>query len=397
VTQARVSTLALLTSLYFVQGLPYGFQSIALPLFLTKSGLSLTAVGFAGALSAPWMLKLVWSPLVDRYGSRRSWIIPLQAMLACACMAAAYATVEDALPRLLALVFAMNVFTATQDIAVDAFAIDRLQPKDLGLGNSAQVVGYKLGMLTGGGALFAAYALIGWQGIFFAMASFCIVVMSVLIAQREPSARREMKWSELGGRLRDALKIPGTGWLLLFVATYKTGEELATKMFGPYLVRQGHAPEQVAVWLGTWVMIASLLGSLLGGVLATRMRLLNAVAWAAALRILPLIAQWAMVAGLIPISASSVIAVASVEHFFAGALTTAMFALMMASVDKRIGGTHYTLLASVEVLGKAPGGLLSGLAVDTLGFSATFLIAVGLSVAFLILVLPMRSMVKAGA
>ena len=60
------------------------------------------------------------------------------------------------------------------------------------------------------------------------------------------------------------------------------------------------------------------------------------------------------------------------EHFFGGLLTTAMFSLMMASVDRRIGATHFTLLASVEVIGKAAPGLLSGLMADTLGFQAVF-------------------------
>ena len=59
-------------------------------------------------------------------------------------------------------------------------------------------------------------------------------------------------------------------WLLAFVATYKVGEEMATKMFGPFLVRQGHAPEQVATWLGTWVMVASLSGSFFGSVADVR-------------------------------------------------------------------------------------------------------------------------------
>src|SRR5262249_51982331 len=164
------------------------------------------------------------------------------------------------------------------------------------------------------------------------------------------------------------------------------GEELATRMFGPWLVKQGNSPETVATWLGTWVMIASLLGSLFGGLPATRMRLLASVGWTAALRVLPLIGQWALVAGLIPLrpwSPGSVIAIASVEHFFAGALTTCMFALMMSRVDKRIGGTHYTLLAAVEVFGKSPSALASGRIVEVLGFPSTFLIAIAASIAFL--------------
>src|SRR5205085_8110268 len=120
------------------------------------------------------------------------------------------------------------------------------------------------------------------------------------------------------------------------------------------------------------------------------MKLLSSVAVTAALRVIPLVGQWAIVSGFIPISALSVIAIASVEHFFAGALTTCMFALMMSRVDKRIGGTHYTLLAAVEVFGKSGPALTSGVLVDAVGFSTTFIVAIALSVAFMALVGPMR-------
>jgi PAT family beta-lactamase induction signal transducer AmpG len=397
-----LGTVSLLTSLYLVQGLPFGFQSNALPLFMLRENVSLAKIGLAGALSLPWLLKPLWAPLVDKYGHlgfgrRKSWIVPLQFLLALACIGAAYSEPGAALPRLIVIVLLMNLLTATQDIAVDAFAVDRLGKEDLGLGNAAQVVGYKLGMLAGGGLLVALSVYTGWQGMFFSMAGLCLLVMLVLIFQRERPAAGEpeqphekLPWRELVSRLWKALNVKGGLWLLLFVATYKIGEELATRMFGPWLVKQGNSPETVATWLGTWVMIASLLGSLFGGLLATRMRLLASVGWTAALRVLPLAGQWALVAGLIPLSAGSVIAIASVEHFFAGALTTCMFALMMSRVDKRIGGTHYTLLAAVEVFGKSPSALASGRIVELIGFPSTFLLAIGASVAFLLLVLPMR-------
>ncbi|MBL8958005.1 MAG: MFS transporter, partial [Myxococcaceae bacterium] len=150
----------MLSVLYFVQGLPYGFQDTALPGFLTKLGVSMTAIGFASALSWPWALKPLWAPVVDRYGhtgfgKRKSWIVPLQFLLAVACFAAAYSEPSTSLTRLIFIVLVMNVLTATQDIAVDGYAVDRLGAADLGFGNSAQVVGYKIGMLVGGGLLWA--------------------------------------------------------------------------------------------------------------------------------------------------------------------------------------------------------------------------------------------------
>src|SRR5687767_6318696 len=147
--------LGVLWTLYFVQGLPFGFQATALPVYLRAAGVSLAVVGMATALALPWALKIFFAPLVDRYGSarfgaRRSWILPLQLGLLACCAAAALVPpvpLERSLAPLLWLVFGMNLFAATMDVAVDGLAVDLLEPDELGQGNIAQVVGYKAGML----------------------------------------------------------------------------------------------------------------------------------------------------------------------------------------------------------------------------------------------------------
>src|SRR5262249_35098151 len=124
-TSAR--KIALLASLYFAQGLPFGFQVTALPAYLRESGVSLAGLGFAGLLSLPWMGKALWAPLVDRARRRKSWIVPMQALLMVACGLAALVPPSSGLGLLLALVFFMNLFAATQDIAVDGLAVDMLE------------------------------------------------------------------------------------------------------------------------------------------------------------------------------------------------------------------------------------------------------------------------------
>ncbi|HXT20386.1 MAG TPA: MFS transporter, partial [Thermoanaerobaculia bacterium] len=146
--------LAILWTLYFVQGLPFGFQATALPVYLRAAGVPLSGVGFASMLALPWSLKVFFAPLVDRYGAhrlgrRRAWILPLQLGLLGCCAAAAVVPPDRALTPILALVFGMNLFAATMDVAVDGLAVDVLEPGELGQGNIAQVVGYKVGMLTG--------------------------------------------------------------------------------------------------------------------------------------------------------------------------------------------------------------------------------------------------------
>ena len=82
----------------------------------------------------------------------------------------------------------------------------------------------------------------------------------------------------------------------------------------------------------------------------------------------------------------AVIGVTVFEHFFAGMITPVMFALMMSRVDRSIGATHYTLLATIEVLGKSPTKFFSGVVAKHFGFSGVFAAAALASLGFLALI-----------
>ncbi|MCU0809026.1 MAG: MFS transporter, partial [Candidatus Contendobacter sp.] len=73
--------LGLLLCLYFAQGLPSGLIAHALPALLRDAGVSLSVIGLTGLIAAPWMLKFLWAPFVDRYGSRRRWLIATNSLL----------------------------------------------------------------------------------------------------------------------------------------------------------------------------------------------------------------------------------------------------------------------------------------------------------------------------
>jgi MFS transporter, PAT family, beta-lactamase induction signal transducer AmpG len=391
----------LLGALYFAQGMPYGFQAKALPIYLRSNGVDVMTITFLEVLALPWMIKALWAPLVDRYGSerigrRKSWILPMQVGLVLTCMAAAFVPIQGQLPVLLGLVLLMNLFAATQDIAVDGFAVDLLEPHELGGGNSAQVMGYKFGMLTAGGLLVWMIDVIHWRGLFLAMALLSLLVLGVVLMTREPrrvvegTQGERLSWAELRDKFRAVLLLPGTGWMLLFIGTYKLGETMVDVLFKLYLVDVGFSASQIGQWVGTWGTVASLLGSAAGGVLATRMPLLGALALASCLRVFPLGWEW-WLAFQGP-TETGVIAATVAEHFFGGVLTTTMFAFMMSRVDRRIGATHYTLLASVEVIGKGPSGPLAGLLYSKLGWSyaEVFLLGTVLSVVFVGILLPLR-------
>jgi MFS family permease len=400
--QSLAGRLAILSVFYLVQGLPFGFQAKALPVYLTAHGLSLTEVGFAGAVSAPWLLKPLWAPFVDRYasarfGRRRSWIVPLQAALASTCLGLAFVPTE-ALLLVLALIALTNLFAATMDIAVDGLAVDMLDPEDLGWGNIAQVVAYKIGMQIGGGILLWASQWIGWRGLFEGMSALIFAALLITLWWREPTHARADEpalRTDLRALLRtlgQALVSPGGLALLLVVATYKIGESVSDGMFEPFLVRQAKWGEaRIGLVVGVHCMWFSLVGSFLGGALVSRWGAYKVMVGFAIARTIA-IAGVVALARLDPaaIGNTDVVLAKGLEELTGGGLTTAMFAFMMGRVDRRIGATHYTLLAGVEVFGKMPGGLLSGVLADAVGFAWTF--ATGFAIS--LLCLPLLRLVR---
>ncbi len=387
--------LLILLFLYLSQGLPFGFQVTALPVYLRGTGVSLAIIGYSTALALPWLLKAFWSPFVDsfwskRLGRRRSWIIPLQVLMILSMLSAFYTCSMGLIP-LLVNIFMMNVFAATQDIAVDGLAVDILKEGDLGFGNTAQVAGYKLGMIISGGVLVWLSSVISWSFLFLIMGLIAAVPLILILFFRESEyseSRSDANHSigSIASILVESIKYPPFRWLLLFVGTYKFGEITIDVMFKPFLIDSGITPGEIGLWVGTYGMAASIAGSLAGGFIASKLRVYRALVLSSITRLFPLIFITFLSFG-IP-GRGYVVASTLLEHFFGGMLTTTLFAFMMWNSDKRIGATHYTVLASVEVLGKMPGSFFSGLIAQTAGYTFTFMAGTVISAA-VIFILPL--------
>lgn len=393
--RSRKAVLATLGALYLVQGLPFGFQAEALPSLMAERGLTLESIGFSSALAAPWMGKALLAPLVDRYGSsrlgrRKSWILPLTALLSATAFVAAFFASSPSLTPLMALIFLMNLFAAMQDIAVDGLAVDLLDSTELGAGNAIQVIGYRLGMIASGGLLVWASKYIGWDGLFYAVSAIAFFGLCAAFSLNEPAPseapQEKSKHQSILDILRSvyaATKLPGGAELLVVIATYKMGESMAEGMWKPFLVKEaGYSPAQLGLWVGTYGAAAAICGSICGGLLARRLPFAWALFIPAFFRALAIAYQWVLVRAGFP-GENAVIGVTIAEHFFAGMITPIMFALMMSRVDRSIGATHYTFLATIEVLGKAPTRFFSGVIAARYGFPGTFAAGVFLSLGFL--------------
>ncbi|KAM4865343.1 major facilitator superfamily domain-containing protein 3 isoform 1-T1 [Thomomys bottae] len=387
-----------LAGLYLVQGLPYGLQSGLLPILLRSHGLSLTRVGMAKGLYTPWLFKLAWAPLVDRRGSPRAWLtLSTGALgLACGLLAAVPPAPADhvGLPTtVMGLLLLLNLGAAVQDVALDTVAVQLLEPRELGPGNTVQVVAYKLGAALAGGGLLALFPNLSWPLLFLLLAAtYCL---AAVLAWTAP-ALRQLPWpqpSEHTHLLQDLMAVPGTLWTAGFVLTYKLGEQGAASLFPLLLLDRGASAPELGLWNGFGAVACSIVGSALCGALLSRhwqpLALLKSVLW---LRLGGLACQTALLfhldtpgASLGTSTALRGMALVSLclQHFLGGLVTTATFTVMMhcsQRAPRTLQATHYSLLATLELLGKLLLGTLAGVLADGLGLHPCFTVFLMLSV-----------------
>ncbi|XP_074059109.1 major facilitator superfamily domain-containing protein 3 [Macrotis lagotis] len=393
--------LALLGALYLVQGLPHGLQAGLLPLLLRSHGLSLTRVGLTRALHAPWLLKLAWAPLLDRRGSPRAWLALSTAALGLVCALLAALPPEagpgPGLPAgAAALLLLLHAGAAVQDVALDGLAVRLLAPAELGAGNTVQVVAYKLGAALAGGGLLALSPGLGWGPLFLGLAS--AYALAAALAWGAPALRLPAPQAPQSpccpprgfGTL---LAVPGTPWTAGFVLLYKLGEQGAISLFPLFLLDQGVPAAEVGLWNGMVAVGFSIAGSSLGGVLLGRHRKpLPLLKPLLQLRIGALAFQMALLSCFPSSSLEGLLKGAALvslgpQHFLSGTVTTLTFALMMHCSQQAHGtiqSTHYSFLATLELLGKLLLTTGAGALADGLGLGLCFTLFLALSLVALL-------------
>ena len=355
--------LGLLSALYLSQGLPYGFFTQALPVLMRKEHLSLGAIGLSQLLAMPWALKFLWSPLMDRFGSerfgkRRSFLVPLQLLTVCALLVVSAMEPSADFRPIFLMVLVINVLAATQDIATDALAVDLLSDRERGLGNGVQVAGYRVGMIIGGGALLWLYDGLAWMGATqIAAAILLAATLPIFLHLERPAApveripaREAFSW----------LRLPGARAWLAVLLVYKTGDALATAPLRTFLVDRGMEMREIGVLLGMLAFATGFAGAIAGGALVNVLGRRNALVAFGVLQSLS-VAGYALAASVH--HDGLLYTVVGLEHLTGGMATAALFTIMMDVSRPERAATDYTLQASVVVIA-------SGVAISASGFLA---------------------------
>ena len=332
---------------------------------------------------------------VPPFGRRRGWLLISQGGVMISLVALSLVDAHAHLWLVAGVAVVVAFFSASQDIVIDAYRREILPDRELGLGSSLYVNGYRTAMLVAGaGSLFFADH-IPWPQVYWIMAGFMLVGVITAILSPEPKLvappPRTLKESVVGP-LKEFFRRDGAWTILAFVLLYKIGESMASDMYNPFFLLLGFSKTQIAAvskLFGFWAVIG---GSLAGGLLIVRYGIYRAL-WVFGIlqSVALLLFSWlASVGADVQILGVAV----TVENFTSGMATTAYAAFMASQTNRRFTATQYALLTSLMGVPRALFGATTGVLARELGWFYFFIACALLTIPGLLLLLRLRPFIN---
>jgi PAT family beta-lactamase induction signal transducer AmpG len=367
----------------FSSGLPLGLVYVAIPDWMRSIGMDIKVVGLITLAQAPWSFKVLWAPLLDRFvppflGRRRGWAAIAQVALFAITLALAGVSGHPDSPWVIAaLALAIAFAAATQDIAVDAYAVDVLRPDEQGVAVGFRTAAYLMAMRLAGAFAITFAAWWSWRTV---LALIALSYLGLLIAtslspkpeesQEPPRTLRDAVWQPFVGFLSRPLALQ----ILAFVVLYKLSDVMANALLRPFLHDMGYNQVDRGVILGLVTWGSTALGALLGGVLTTGMGVGRAL-WA--FGILQSLANIGyVIVAMSPVNRPLMLTATGFETLASGMGTGAFSVLLLRLTQKRFSATQYSLMSSLFALPRILAGPIAGFVVDAVGWTTYFWIAV---------------------
>ena len=378
---------------YLASGLPFGIVlGGLLSVHMARLNVREQDAGLVTLFALPWALKVFWAPFVDRFGGRRVWIVGC--LVALAVVVAMYAQAVATLPVVergaaaaaptiafpvlgWVAVVLITALSATQDVAIDARAVETFPGREAGPAAGVKVGVYRVAILVAGGLLVGLAPRWGWDGVFFAAAGLLgalgVACLFLPAVPRPPIGPMSI-WEPL---LR-LLRRPGFTGVAFFVLLYKVGDATLSPMATQFLARANglHWTDGAMATFKTLSIVTAIVGGLVGGYLTKRWGVYRSL-WIlgglqAASNLVYAAAAWSRTDAM---GWTAVLA----ESLCAGLGTAPFVALFMISCERGLEGPQYALLSSIFAPASAPAGAFSGYGVHAMGwapyFALTFLVA----------------------
>jgi PAT family beta-lactamase induction signal transducer AmpG len=362
----------------FSSGLPLLLTGSVLQAWMQEEGVDLGTIGLFALVGLPYTLKFLWAPLTDRFslpllGRRRGWLLLFQILLMLAIAAIGWTRPGQNILILAIVAWLLSFFSASQDIVIDAYRRESLSDRELGLGASLYVSGYRVGLLLagGGGLILADY--LGFAQVYQLLSLTMLVGIATTLLAPEPDIHTGPPTS-----LRAAVVQPFIDYfrhadavlILLFILLYKVGDTMASHMSTPFYLDLGFSKTEIGAVVKLFAFWATIIGGLLGGVLMLRLGIYRAL-WVFGVLQAVSTAGFAILA-LTGYNLPMLAGVIAFENLSGGMGTAAFVAFMASLTNKKFTATQYALLTSLmgipRVIVAAPTGYLA----EWMGWTAFF-------------------------
>jgi PAT family beta-lactamase induction signal transducer AmpG len=378
----------------YSSGMPFLLTASVLTYWMDRVGVNLTTIGIFVLVGTPYAFKFAWAPLVDQLplplldrwlGRRRSWMLLAQIGIFLSILALAWSDPVETPWATAAAALAIAFFSATQDVAVDAYRIEILRTEEQGAGSATTQLGYRIALWIVDAMALLLPTLMPWQYVFTLIAFLIVAGIVTTFYAHEPQTPRATLGSARDW-VRAAVVRPFAeflayrGWfvILLFALLYKYGDALGGAMARPFFNQMHFSGPEIFGITKSFGAASTILGGLAGGIVVARYGLFKALLIGGILQaITNLLFSWQAQAGHDLV----VLTLAISADNFTGALGSIAFVAYLSSLcTAGMAGTQYALLTSLMAFGRttmsAGGGWLAAETGWTVFWMATTLLAV---------------------
>jgi len=383
-------------SLYFAEGLPYVLVMSVSVVFYKSIGIDNATIAFyTSLLYLPWMLKPLWSPVVDLIGTKRRWIVMMQFLGSVILILLALAiggSVSFILSIVLFLILAF--LSATHDIAADGFYMLALTGQHQSAFVGVRNMLYRIAMITGQGALIViAGALqqrfsnsLAWSITFFISAllyaTLALYHSFILPIPTTDAPFRSSEQKFFRSFLHTFASFFSRNDIYLVIAFlffFRFAEALLVKMVPLFLLDTpekgglGLSMQQIGLVYGTVGVIALVAGGLLGGYVVS-IKGLRWWLWPMTLIMHVPDVVYVYLSSVLPQNIFLIALAIALEQFGYGFGFTAYTLYMIYVSEGEHKTSNYALCTGIMALSMIVPGMISGALQELVGYKSFFLL-----------------------
>ena len=364
-------------------GFPFAMIGATLTTRLAQDGITKSTVTAFALAFLVYNLKFLWAwivdgvriPILGRLGQRVSWLIVAGLFVIAAVANLAFQDPSANIFQTAVAAILVGVAGATFDLVIDAYRIELLEPRQLGVGSGMSQYGWRIGSVAAGALALVLAARVGWEMAYLACAAFALPAMitGLIVGEperhKEPTARKGIGEAIVAiyGPFAEFFMRKGALLVLLFILLHKIGDTLGQLVLRLLLDDMGYTNDEIAIWdvgVGFW---AYLIGIFIGGILYAQIGMKRSV-------LISLILMGVSNASFAFLAMSGhtnlgLAACMMFENVASGIGGVVVIAYFSALTDLRFTASQYALIsAAASIVGRVLTGTTAGAIVEEVGF-----------------------------